>query len=284
MCMIVAAKGGAFVRRDAPGAAHEAAHLADGEQLVRGVSLWLGIWRRIWRRLGLVVGLLDRFDLDQVAHAGEGLAPVALGKEAVVTDAGEAVGQDMKEKASDELVRGKPHEAASAAAAIVLEGERHVFVVECDEPRIGNRGAMRVAGEIGQDALRSAEGRLGVDDERAVAERAQALGESGGLGEGSQIAEEAELAATESGYETVEEQAAVGLRQGPDGEQKVGFATDPSPAVEGDAAAGDETMDMRVMGQRLSPGVQDGDETDFGAETLGGERHERLGRGAHQRP
>src|SRR5271156_2810306 len=72
------------------------------------------------------------------------------------------------------------------------------------------------------------------------------------------------------------------LRQGADGEQEVGFASDPSPAVEGDAAAGDETMDMRMMGQRLPPGVQDGDEADCGAEAFGGEGHERLGRRAHQ--
>ena len=41
-------------------------------------------------------------------------------------------------------------------------------------------------------------------------------------------------------------------------------------------------MDMRVMGQRLPPAVQDRDQADPGAELLGGERHERLGRGAHQ--
>jgi hypothetical protein len=41
-------------------------------------------------------------------------------------------------------------------------------------------------------------------------------------------------------------------------------------------------MDMWVMGQRLSPGVQDGDEADFGTETLGGELHARLGRSAQQ--
>ena len=62
--------------------------------------------------------------------------------------------------------------------------------------------------------------------------------------------------------------------------KEVGLASDPSLTVEGDAAAGDETMDMRVMGQRLSPCVQDGDEADFGAAAFGGERHERLGRGA----
>ena len=41
-------------------------------------------------------------------------------------------------------------------------------------------------------------------------------------------------------------------------------------------------MDMGVMGQRLPPGVQHGDEADLGAEAFGGERRERLGGGAHQ--
>jgi hypothetical protein len=41
-------------------------------------------------------------------------------------------------------------------------------------------------------------------------------------------------------------------------------------------------MDMGVVGQRLSPGMQDGDEADPGAQTLGGKRHERLGNSAHQ--
>ncbi len=170
----------------------------------------------------------------------------------------------------------------TATAAIVFVGERHGIVVDRNEPRIGDRGAMRVADDIGQYALGAAEGRLGVDDERAVPQRAHTLGERGGLGERSQVAEESEFAAAESGFQAVEEQTAEGLRQDPDGEQEVGFANDPSLAVEGDAAAGDETMDMRVMGQRLSPAVQDGDEADFGAETLRDERHERLGRSAHQ--
>ena len=112
---------------------------------------------------------------------------------------------------------------------------------------------MRVAGEIGQHALGSAERRLGVDDEGALPQRAHALGEGGGLGERDQFAEEAEFAATESGFQAVEEQPAEGLRQSADGEQEVGFAGDPSLAVEGDAAAGDETMDMRDDGSASVP-------------------------------
>ena len=80
---------------------------------------------------------------------------------------------------------------------------------------------MGVAREIGQDAFGAAEGRLGVDDEGAVAKRAQALGESGRLGERGEIAEETEFAAKESGFQVIEEQAAENLRQGSDGEQEV---------------------------------------------------------------
>ena len=221
-------------------------------------------------------------DFEQLVNAGKILASVAFGEEAVVPDAVKAVGQDVEEKAADELVRGKLHDAAAPAAAIILVGECHFIFVDGDEPRIGDRGAMRVAGEIGKHSLGAAEGRLGVDDEGALPQRSHALGERGSLGERGQVAEEAELAASEGRRQAVEEQPSEGLRQGPDGEQEIGFASDPSLAVEGDAAAGDEAMDMRVMGQRLPPGVQDGDESDPSAEALGGERHERLRGGAHQ--
>jgi hypothetical protein len=256
---------------DAP---HETAAVrADSERLA---SVFVCLW------LAGGVRLAGRLELKQAAHTRERLVSVALGKEAVVTDAMEAVGQDVEEKATDELVRGKPHDAAAAAAAIILIGERHLIVIDGDKSRIGDRGAMRVAGEIGQYALGAAEGRLGVDDEGALPQRAHTFGERGGLGKRDQVAEETEFASTESGFQAVEEQTAEGVRQGADGEQEVGFASDPSPAVEGDAAAGDETMDMRMMGQRLPPGVQDGDEADCGAEAFGGEGHERLGRRAHQ--
>ena len=102
-----------------------------------------------------------------------------------MTGAVEAVGEDVEEKAADELVRGKPHDAAAAAAAIILIGERHVIVVDGDKPRIGDRRAMRVAGEIGQYTLGAAERRLGVDYEGTVAERAHTLGEHAGDGSAS---------------------------------------------------------------------------------------------------
>ena len=106
-------------------AAHEAAAIrAEGERLAGFV------------RLGLPGGggLAGRPGLNEVAHVREGLASVAFGEEAIVTDAVKAVGQGVEEKAADELVRGKPHDAFAPAAAIVLVGERDMIVVDGDEP------------------------------------------------------------------------------------------------------------------------------------------------------
>ena len=90
----------------------------------------------------------------------------------------------------------KPRLAAAPLALIVLDG---------DKPRIGDRGAVSVAGELSQYALGTAEGRLGVDDEGAMAQGAHALGEGGGVGERGEFAEEAELAAAEGGRQAVQE-------------------------------------------------------------------------------
>src|SRR5271157_4021951 len=177
------------MRRDEADAAHETAAIRADSEGFAGICVRLWFGRRRW--LGLVRGLMGPLDFEQLASAGEVLASVAFGEE--------AVGQDVEEKAADELVRGKPHDAATAAAAIILVGERHFIFVEGDEPRIGDRRAMRVAGEIGKHSLGAAEGRLGVDDEGALPQRAHALSEGGGFSKRGQIAEEAEVAATESG-------------------------------------------------------------------------------------
>jgi hypothetical protein len=140
--------------------------------------------------LGRRIGALARFvsNAQKFTHPREVFTAVALGEKAVMPDAVKAVGEDMQEKAAQELMRAKPYDAASPASAIVLVAKRHLGVGDVDQPGIADGGPMGVAGEIGQHALRPAERGLGVDDERALAKRAQALGESGGRGERRQIA------------------------------------------------------------------------------------------------
>ena len=63
-----------------------------------------------------------------------------------------------------------------------------------------------------------------------------------------------------------------------------GPAGDPARAVQGKAAAGDEAMNVRMVLQVLTPGVEHADEADLGAEMLGigGDHVQRLGRGPEQ--
>ncbi len=181
------------MRRDETDAAHETAAIRADSEGYLGICVRLWFGRRRW--LGLVRVLMGPLDFEQLASAGNILASIAFGEEAVVPDAVKAVGQDVQQEPSDELVRGEAHDAAAPGVAIILVGERHFIFVDGDEPRIGDRGAMRVAGEIGKHSLGAAEGRLGVGDEGAPPQRSHAFGERGSLGEWGELAEEAEFAA-----------------------------------------------------------------------------------------
>ena len=116
-------------------------------QVIRLGCLRVGGLRRT------VGGIVGECGPCQGAHAFEILSAFALGEKAVMTDAMEAGGQDVQQVPPDELVRGKAHDAGASAAAMVPVGERDFVVANVHEPRIGDGGSMRVAGEIDQYAL-----------------------------------------------------------------------------------------------------------------------------------
>src|SRR6202000_2584777 len=91
---------------------------------------------------------------------------------------------------------------------------------------------------------------VGVDDEEAFAQRTPALSENAGVCERSQIAEEAEFAATEGRLQPFEADPAKRSGQRMDRQQEVRLAGDPALAVESAASTRDETVDVRVMGER----------------------------------
>ena len=54
-----------------------------------------------------------------------------------------------------------------------------------------------------------------------------------------------------------------------DRQKKPGMRRDPASVIPGQTAAGHHAMDMRMSVQGLSPGMQNTEKADFGAETLG---------------
>ena len=77
---------------------------------------------------------------DQGAQPGDVGSAHGAGEQPIVADAVEAVGQDVKKKAPDELARRQGHgldeglAGSLASGAIVLPAEGDAVVVEADEP------------------------------------------------------------------------------------------------------------------------------------------------------
>ena len=108
--------------------------------------------------------------------------------------------------------------------------------------------------------------------------------EGGLVGERGEIAEEDETASLMQGREPFEKEAAEQAREHAHGQEETGLAGDPARPVRRQAAAGDDDVDMGMMGERGAPSVQDGGQADARAEMLrvGGDGGEGLGGGPEQ--
>ena len=202
------------------------------------------------------------------------------GEQAVVADAMEAAGQDVQEKAADELGGVERHglEPVAAFDPVVFPFEGDALVVERDEPGVGDGDAVGVAREIGKHGFRPGEGSLGVDDPLGAAQRRERGVEGSLVGEGLEAAEEDEATGRMQGCEPFEEEPAEETRQHPHGQEEAGLAGDPARTVRRQAAAGNDDVDVRMVGERRAPGVQYGGQADARAEMLrvGGDRGQRL--------
>ena len=124
-------------------------------------------------RFGLVglgaVGILGlwlcRRHVEQAARSGDVVGACAAGEQAVVTDAVEALRQDVDQEATDELAGGECHDllAITTIGTIVLPSEGDAGAVAGDQPAVGDGDAVGIARQIGQHGLWPAERTLGID-------------------------------------------------------------------------------------------------------------------------
>src|SRR5207302_6093736 len=93
-----------------------------------------------------------------------------------------------------------------------------------------------------------------------------------------------ELAHIEHRLQAGQEKPAVETRQHLDRQKEARSAGNPAGPVDRRPATRHDTVDMGMMMQVLSPGVQDGYEPDLGAEMpgIGGDDAQRLGSGGEQ--
>ncbi len=149
-----------------------------------------------------------RRGVEELAAAGQlGLAAM-VAEQSIVADALEAVGQDMQQEASDELVRVEGHDLAATVVPVVLPAEGDGAVPDLGQAGVGDGDAVGVAAEVVEHLLWPAEGRLGIDDPVDAARRLQLLGKASGLVEVDEGSAEDQLACPESLVEGFEEQTA----------------------------------------------------------------------------
>src|ERR1700746_134521 len=126
-----------------------------------------------------------------------------------MSNAMKAARQHVEQETPHELADVEAHDFAlvSTALPIVLPPETDVGLVEIEQAAVGDRDAMRIAREIGQDLLGTGEGLFGIDDPFSLAQRREVRSERVRILESAEIGEELQLAGSVHGFKTLQEQA-----------------------------------------------------------------------------
>src|SRR3984893_15975494 len=210
-----------------------------------------------------------RGHIEQASAKCKLVGAMSVGKEAVAANAMEAIRQHMEEEAANELGDRDSHDFALVIAAfpIVLPAEGDVGLVEIEQATVGDRNAMGVAREIGQDLLGTGAGLLGIDNPFGCAQGRESGGKCLRLVETDEIRKELQFTGIECCRQTFEEQAP---EQGREHVRKKGprLARNPTLAIRRDAATRNDAVRMRMVLEVLAPCVQDGSDADVGTEVL----------------
>lgn len=240
-------------------AAGRAASLA---RFVRGLSVCLWCRCRCWSS---AVG-------EQTSGLRQALATDARCEESGHAKTAESLRQLMLQEALQEL-QGSQSRLPFRTGAVVPPVHGHRCAIVVGQARIRDRDPVRVATEISQCLLGRAERTLGIGD---PALRPQSADECAPLiqGGGARGLAVCESAAAISPLQASNDQRAEAITQAADRHEEGSFAfaiasTVTPAAVLGQAAAGHDAVDVRMQSEIATPGMQDLDLTDLGAEMLG---------------
>ena len=106
----------------------------------------------------------SRIKFQQCSALSERLFFRAVGQKAEVTDAHEALGQDVKQKAADEFVGIEGHRLFSIPIFAISVTQGDLAVLDFDDTVIGESDAVGVAAEVVENFLRRTERLFRVDD------------------------------------------------------------------------------------------------------------------------
>src|SRR5260370_18911252 len=122
-----------------------------------------------------------------------------VGEEAEVADAHEAAWQQVEQEAAQELVDRQSQQTLLVGVRGVSPAEADVALFQGDQSSVGDGDAVSVPAEIAQRVLRSAEGRLGIDDTDVAEQGSKPGGEGPRFRKWGEAAMELKLVLVEGG-------------------------------------------------------------------------------------
>ena len=192
---------------------------------------------------------------EQSAAVNQFLFANSIGEEAEVADADQAGGQHVEQKTANELDRIQGHGLGAGMIGIVFPVKADAAVFQSAKSVVGDGDTVGVASQILEHAPGSTEGRLDVNHPFEVGGGFTQGLEGGRLGQIAKLAGEMELAIAKRLSQRSQEQFAEPaaenfIRK----EEGILAAGNPAGAVGREASAGDDTVQVRMKMQVLTPG------------------------------
>src|SRR5439155_21373467 len=154
------------------------------------------------------------------------------------------------------------------AALVVLVAEGHLTVFQRNEAVVGNGHPMSIAGEVLEDVLGLRKRFFRVHNPFLGAYVGEQPLPGGRLGKLPTATRQGQLALTIEVLQPRQVESPKAPREDADGQEEVRPTRDPLGPVGCQASRGQDTMQMGMMVQLLTPGVQHGEAADLGPEML----------------
>jgi hypothetical protein len=190
----------------------------------------------------------------------------------------------MEQEPSQKFLGSYGHQPLLTFMGVIFPSKGNLAIGNVDDSVIGNRDAMRIAGQIVEDMFGSSEWPFSVDNPVVAKQRSQKLIERFLFGQPFHTASKPEFPLEESALQTGDELTAKDAAQHLDRQEERIARMDPALVVGRKAAGWDHAMDVRMRLKLLPPGMKHTQKTNLGSEMLGigGNLHQSRSAGVEQ--
>ena len=190
----------------------------------------------------------------------------------------------MKQEPSDKLIGLEGHGFLMVMVGIISPEEGNLAVLEGEDAVIADGDSVGISAEVLKDPLGAIEGRFAIDDPLLTVERSLKGLEVSRIFEMTETVGKKEIPFLEGMIEEVQELPFEQGRHDPDREEKPFPGGYPAVAVRGETTPGDDTVEVGMAHEVLTPGMENADNPYRGPEMFRGlcKFGERLGGGAEK--